>query len=147
MGALKPGRTLIPLGRFMRADVMAADTARLGAGLRAETAREPFYVANVYGRASQLAYYLPGRPAVYCSSPFTGGRMTQYDYWPDTSLADPALLGRPAVLVGGKMEDWTPAFDHVREAGQLAGETKKDRLTFLGVGYRGFPVPPRSTSR
>ena len=53
-------------------------------------------------------------------------------------VADPALMGRPAVLVGGTLDDWRIAFDEVREHGKLEGETKKDRVTFLGIGYRGF---------
>jgi hypothetical protein len=83
---------------------------------------------------------MPGRPTVYCSSSKSEGRRTQYDLWKETDLDDPALTGRPAILVGGKMKDWTPAFEQVREYGQLEGETKKDRLTFIGEGYRGWPA-------
>ena len=52
---------------------------------------------------------------------------------PSRELADAAL-----VLVGGTLDDWRIAFDEVREHGKLEGETKKDRVTFLGIGYRGF---------
>ncbi|QKK06856.1 MAG: hypothetical protein HND58_00875 [Planctomycetota bacterium] len=72
------------------------------------------------------------------------GPRKQYDLWPETNLANPDLhadlLGRPALLVGGRFEQWTPAFDRVEEAGQLDGEHKKGRLIYLGYGYRGFPT-------
>ncbi|MEX2217142.1 MAG: glycosyltransferase family 39 protein [Phycisphaerales bacterium] len=143
-GAFRESQKVIPTGRFMGADVMAASAASHGGALREETGREPFYISSVYGRASQLAYYLPGQPAVYSPGPRTGGRPTQYDFWPDTDLENPALRGRPAVLVGGDIDQWRPAFAEVREIGQLAGETKKGRLTFVGIGYRGFPRAARS---
>jgi hypothetical protein len=140
MGAVPPGRPLVPLGRLIGARIMAEDADRLVREVRAQTGREPFVVAQQYGRASLLAFYMPGRPTVYCSSSKSEGRRTQYDLWKETDLDDPALTGRPAILVGGKMKDWTPAFEQVREYGQLEGETKKDRLTFIGEGYRGWPA-------
>lgn len=138
-GWVAPDRPLVPLGRLMGAPLMAQDAARLVRELKEQTGREPFVIAQQYGRASLLAFYMPGRPTVYCSSSKSEGRKTQYDMWKETDLDDSALVGRPAVLVGGKMKDWTPAFQEVHVVGQLAGETKKDRVTFLGQGYRGFP--------
>ena len=118
---------------------MATDADRLRHRLSGETGKPAFVVAQQYGRASLLAFYMPGRPTVYCSSAISPwGRKTQYDMWDETSLDDPSLRGRPAVLVGGKRDDWAPGFDEVREHGMLEGETKKDRVTFLGLGYRGF---------
>lgn len=134
---------LVPVGRLTVARPIAADAARLAGELRDRTGLEPFFVAQHYGRAAQLAFYLPGRPAVYCSSSRMGGRRTQYDYWPDTDLDDLSRLrGRPAVLVGGSKDQWAGAFEHVEELGPLAGEYKARRPAFLGFGYRGFaPVP------
>ncbi|MFM9995363.1 MAG: ArnT family glycosyltransferase [Phycisphaerales bacterium] len=143
MGWLGEGRTLVPMGRLAGARAMAADAAELGERLREETGREPFYVAEHYGRASLLAFYLPGRPIAYCSSHQSGkGRRTQYDFWPETDLDDLGRLGeRPAVLIGSTLERWSTAFERVTPVGRLPHETKKDRMTFVGFGYRGFGPP------
>lgn len=143
VGWLPDDRRLVPMGRLTGARDAAADAAELGEALRARTGQEPFYIAEHYGRASLLAFYLPGQPIVYCSSWASGkGRRTQYDYWPDTDLADLARLGgRPAVLIGSTRERWELAFEHVEPVGRLKHETKKDRSAFLGFGYRGFNGP------
>jgi len=85
---------------------------------------------------------MEGQPTVYSSSSKGYGRRTQYDLWDDTDLDDPALLGRPAVLVGGWDYEWEHAFERLELVGQLDGETKRDRLTFIGYGFKGF-VPLR----
>lgn len=146
MGWLGEGRTIVPMGRLAGARAMAADAAELGRRLREETGQEPFYVAEHYGRASLLAFYVPGRPIAYCSSHQSGqGRRTQYDFWPQTDLDDLGRLGgRPAVLVGSTLERWSAAFERVTPVGRLPHETKKDRMTFMGFGYRGFG-PPEAT--
>jgi 4-amino-4-deoxy-L-arabinose transferase-like glycosyltransferase len=135
------------LGSVMTADVLAADAAAHAARLKSETGLEPFYIAQHYGRASILAYYIPGHPSVKCSSSRMAGRRTNYDYWADTDLDDPSLLGRPAVLIGALLEQWTPLFDRVVPIERLSGEHKKDRLAFVGYGYKGWPgvapVTPR----
>lgn len=114
--------------------------------LKEETGREPFYIAQHYGRASILAFYVPGRPLdIRCSSSRMVGRKTQYDFWPGSSLDDPALLGRPAVLSGATLEQWLSLFERVepveslRHDGRLNGEHKKDRPAFIGYGYKGWP--------
>lgn len=140
-GAVPADRPLVPLGRLMGARTMAADADRLMRETSDASGQQAFIVAQQYGRASLLAFYMPGHPTVYCSSSRSDGRRTQYDLWPETSLDDPALVGRPAVLVGGREEEWEPAFAEVRLHGQLRGETKKNRQTFIGLGYRGFPRP------
>lgn len=126
----------------MTADVLAADADRLAHQLAKETGQEPFFIAQHYGRASILAYYLPGHPSVKCSSSRMQGRRTNYDYWADTDLDDPSLLGRPAVLVGAVLEQWAPLFDRVVPVGRLQGEHKKERLVFLGYSYRGWGPRP-----
>lgn len=133
---------IVPRGRLMFADVRAADAARIEKELRTQTGLEPFVMAQHYGRTSQLAYYLPGRPTVYCAGAYMEGPRKQYDVWPDTDLSNPEvqsrLAGRPGLLVGGRLEQWAPAFERVVEAGQLEGEHKKGRMIYLGYGYRGF---------
>jgi hypothetical protein len=132
---------VVPLHRFMGADRMASHVARLEDTLRESTGQEPFVVAAHYGRASQLAFYLPGRPTVYCSSSLMlEGRRTQYDYWPQTDLrrAD-ALRGRPGVAIGRTLEEWAAVFERVELVGTLEGDGKKGRPAYLGWNFRGFP--------
>jgi 4-amino-4-deoxy-L-arabinose transferase-like glycosyltransferase len=138
-GLFRSDRPLIPVGRMVGARRVAESAAGVADSVAAETGQAPFVVAQQYGRASQLAFYMPGRPRVYCSSSRSEGRRTQYDMWRDLSLDDPALLGRPAVCVGGHLYQWEHAFESVREHGMLDGEPKKSRLTFVGYGYKGFP--------
>ncbi len=142
-GLIPEGRRLVPMPRLTGARAMAGDAAALGERLGRETGLEPFFVGEHYGRAGLLAFYLPGRRVVYCSSSQRGeGRRTQYDYWPDTDLGDLTRLGgRPAVLIGSKLERWRVAFERVEPVGRLPNETKRDRQTFLGIGYRGFGEP------
>ncbi|QOJ00380.1 MAG: glycosyltransferase family 39 protein [Phycisphaeraceae bacterium] len=128
---------VVPLSRFMGADVMAADVARLIEEARRESGGlEPFVVSQFYGRAGQMAFYLPGRPVVYCSGSRMGGRRTQYDYWSETDLADASLAGRPAVMLGDAGIDWSWGFDRVEPRGRLSGDRKRQREAFLGFGYR-----------
>lgn len=127
---------------------LAAATHGHVTALAQRTGGEPFVVAVHYGRAAQLAFYLPGKPRVYTASAHFGdGRVTQYDLWADTNLADPAVVaslrGRPAVCSGGMLSDWARAFDSVTDLGELPGETKQGRRTFAAVGFRAIA---RSTS-
>lgn len=134
----------IPVHRFTGADRMARHVARLLEDLKNRTGLEPFVIAMHYGRASQLAFYLPGQPTVYCSSSLMlEGRRTQYDFWPDTDVRRITTLdGRPAVAIGASEEDWLPVFREVQEVGRLDGDGKKNRPAFLGIGYRGFGNVP-----
>lgn len=131
---------VVPVHRLMYADVRAANVLELIERLRAETGAEPFVIAHHYGVAAQSAFYLPGRPVVFCSSAYDGGRRTQYDFFPDTDLdrVTPALRGRPAVLLGGVEGPWAEAFERVETVGLLRGERKTDRPAFLGYGFKGF---------
>jgi hypothetical protein len=139
-GAISPGNP----GRaasLTGASVLGRHAYGYAYQLKRETDLEPFYVAQHYGRAAILAFYVPDQPAVRCTSSRMGGRPTQYDFWPDRSLDDPSLLGRPAVLSGATLQQWAPLFERVEPVpnGRLNGEHKKDRLAFLGYGYKGSP--------
>lgn len=138
----EPGQALIPLHRATGMRQHAAAVAARLDRIEAETGFRPFVMAWHYGRASQLAFYLPDRPVVYCIASITGGRKNQYDYWPDTDLRRPdvarALAGRPALLLGGSRGHWAPAFDAVEDIGKLDAEPKRDWTTWVGYGYRGF---------
>lgn len=132
----------VPIGRLRGADVQGAAVAEHVESLRSAGAGEPFVLVQHYGQASRLAFYIPGRPVVYCASSFTGGRKTQYDLWPHTDLANQEtaakLQGRPAVCVGATLEQWMQAFDRVEDIGPLRGEHKVNRHAFIGFGYHGF---------
>ncbi|MEL6796488.1 MAG: hypothetical protein AAFO89_06650, partial [Planctomycetota bacterium] len=132
-------------GRLLSGPGMGEDFAILSSELQSATGQEPFIVAAHYARASILAYYLPrdrqGRPTiVYSASPYAGGRKSQQDFWPDTSLAKPELIGRPAIMLGGLPEHWQPAFERIEQIDNVPSDHKGDRRTlFIGYGYRGFP--------
>jgi hypothetical protein len=158
LAARIPGPTeSAPVGRFMGADALAAHAAELALGLERETGRPAFFASQHYGRASQLAFYLPrvpgaaiAHPDIVCTSSRMGGRVTQYDKWADSSPERPDLIGRPAVLLGATLEQWRGWFDRVEPlppetGGHLRGESKKTRPAFLGWGYRGDPS--RRTSK
>lgn len=137
----------VPLGRLTNADVRARAVEAQMVRLEDEVGIAPFVIAHHYGRASQLAFYLSGRPRVYCGGPHIGGRRTQFDMWADSDLSrrevNLELTGRPAVLVGSTQGQWEHGFEHVEPIGALDGETKRDRVSFLGYGYRGFSGPGR----
>ncbi len=139
----------IPSWRMMYADTMAQHTHEIADEMRVRTGHDPFVMALHYGRASQMAFYLPGRPQVYCcSSLLLDGRLNPYDFWPDTDLrqigtgGQPGafLIGQDAVVLGASLEDWLPLFDRVEEVGTLRGDGKRGRPAFKGFGFRGFPV-------
>lgn len=129
----------VPVGRLTSATRNAEQVSELLGVLRDRTHEEPFVVSQHYGRASQMAFYLPGRPVVYCSSSLMGGRKCQYDLWEETDLRRAGgLVGRPAVLLGATREQWAAWFDRVEDLGELRGEYKRGRAAFLGYGFRGI---------
>lgn len=130
----------VPLSRFMGADLMASHTQRLLDQLRERMpGAEPFVVSQFYGRASQMAFYLPGHPVVYCSGSLMGGRKTQYDLWDETRLASTSLAGRPAVLLGDADQSWLWSgqfgFPRVEPVGKLEGDRKRNRVASFGFDY------------
>ncbi len=147
-----------PAGRLRGAKEMAAHVSELLTGLRDGTQQEPFVITQHYGRASQLAYYLRLGPRpwteVLCAMAHTGGRESQFDYWPQTDLRRGELLGRPAVIITSTQpyiaDMWRTMFAEVRPIPdqRLRGESKTDRSAMLGFGWKGVPgmvplgVPP-----
>ncbi len=132
----------VPVGRFTGADLMARHVERLAAEVQEKTGDKPFIMAQHYGRASQLAFYMRGHPTVYCSSSLMAdGRLTPYDFWLSTDLrrANDDLVGRPAIVVGLTAEDWAPLFDRLEEVGTLDGDGKKNRPAFKAYNFHGFP--------
>ena len=136
--AMLPGvGSVVPVGRLTSARDFAESAAEQLARLREQGSEYPIAITQHYGRASQLAFYLPGQPTVFCASARMVGRRTQYDYWADTSLDRPDLAGRDALLLGATREQWAYAFDDIEEIFPLAGD-HKERLAFFGFGYEGF---------
>lgn len=136
----------VPVSRLLHADTMAAHVERVLAEHRA-LGESPFVVSQFYGRASQMAFYLPGHPTVYCSGSLMGGRKNQYDLWPQTSLASADLAGRSAVLLGDAGQDWSWGFSEVRGMGKLDGDTKRNREMFIGTGYQFRVDQPAGVAR
>lgn len=58
---------------------------------------EPIIVADHYQIASQVAFYTPGNPTVYCAQPAFGERQSQYDIWAHPLTES---LDRPVIYVG-----------------------------------------------
>jgi hypothetical protein len=149
----------VPMTRISGAAEMAADAQNRIEALRG-AGENPFVMTQLYGRASQLAFYMQGHPVVYAASPQTGGRKTQYDMWKssddlNTNVDDPKLLGRAALLVGATAEQWQVAFARVERAEKLAGDLKRGREVFdpaavAGANQgieRGFPFGEHALSR
>ncbi len=62
--------------------------------------REPFILASDYQLAAEIAFYTPGEPTVYSAQSALGGRMSQYDIWPNPIRDRGDFIGRPCVYVG-----------------------------------------------
>lgn len=101
---------------------------------------DQFFVADQYTRAALLAYYLPDRPVVRSATSFLGGRKSSYDFFPDTTLDDPSLLGRPAVLVGATPEKWGRAFRFDSIEAVVPEEPKRPSV-YLGTNFGGPTTP------
>lgn len=97
-----------------------------------ETGREPFYVASTYGRTALLAFYMKDHPVVYCADSYRGGRESSYDYFPDTDLSDPKLIGRPAILFDHEQWTWERALYF-----QVIERTRFYGRVYRGYEYRG----------
>lgn len=131
-----PGLTnAIPYHRISGHGAYAASVE----AVRAEVGEGALVIADQYTRAALLAYYLPDRPRVCSATSFLGGRRSSYDYFADTSLHDPSLTGRDAVLVGATPEKWMEAFGFEAVEVRAARDGKRAAI-YLGRDYKG-PTP------
>lgn len=140
---------LVPVQRLTGMRQFAAAAAERVIELRDRTGQEPFLMTEHYGRASQLAFYMPEHPVAYCAGSFVpGARKSQYDLWAQTDLRRPevaeVLRWRPGVLFGGTPEFWKQVFGEVNEIGPLPGEPKRNRTTYEGLAYHGFGTTQES---
>lgn len=138
----------VPIGRLIGGREMALHAAELRERVSRETGLAPMFIAQHYGRGSQVEFYLPATLAredrrVYIAQSRMGGRVVQHDYWPDYDLSQSALLGRPAVIIAddASVERWAPYFERVELVGELRGGTRGSRFGLLGWGYKGIPRP------
>ncbi|MCC6320896.1 MAG: glycosyltransferase family 39 protein [Phycisphaerales bacterium] len=153
-------------GRLIGAKQMALHARRVIESLDSQqtgrTGSKPVVlIAEHYGRASQLDYYLnrpmPGATAgtgrgvaVFSAQSVMGGRRSQFDLWPDRSLTQPGLIGADALLLSNDKPQtvarWERMFERVEplnstrtdDPRKLEGEHKKDRVAFIGRGFRGI---------
>ncbi len=142
VGALEfRGRRLPPIGLLQRIDghrEWAGRVAAFADEVEAEVGQRPFLVGKNHAYAALLAFYLPGRPVVYSAGHLFGGRESAYDYFADTCLADPALMGRPAVMAGAQAWHWSEVmfFDRVERV-------PVEGRIFVGYEYGGPRREPR----
>lgn len=137
---VKPGEPIV-LGRMMTAPIVAEHVGELLTRLRAETGLEPMVMAQHYGRASQVSYELRLHPPAMSMSALMWGRKSHFDYWPQTDPRRSELMGRPAVLLSNDQpfirDRWSEWFERIEPVGRLRGEHKRDRVAYVGYGYRG----------
>jgi 4-amino-4-deoxy-L-arabinose transferase-like glycosyltransferase len=62
--------------------------------------RDPFILADDYQVASLIAFYCPGQPATYSAQSALGGRLSQYDIWPNPVRDRDLFADRPCIYVG-----------------------------------------------
>lgn len=136
---------LVPIHRLSGARELAAAVDEQRASLERETGKPAMVVGARYTHAALLAFYCGGRPAVFCAGSRLGDRRSAYDDFNSTDLADPALLGRPAVLVDSaaapRPERWARAlrFDSPPEHAARVGRHVVD----VARGYAGVAESAR----
>lgn len=102
------------------------------AELAKDTGQAPFYIAATYGRAALLAFYAKDHPHVCSAASYMGGRESSYDYFPDTDLGNPQLLGRPAILLDNAQWVWEKALYF-----QLIERSRFYGRVYFAYEYRG----------
>ena len=63
-------------------------------------AEQPFILADDYTVASEIAFYCPQHPQVYCAQSVLGDRRSQYDLWTNPIDNAEQFLGRPCIYIG-----------------------------------------------
>ncbi len=100
--------------------------------LKKTTGQEPFFIASTYGRAALLAFYAKEHPPVCSADSYMGGRESSYDYFQDTDLGNPSLLGRPAILLDNEQWVWEKALYF-----QLIERSRFYGRVYFAYEYRG----------
>ncbi len=123
------------LHRVSGAREQAKEVAALAAKIKEDTGQYPMIIARSYSEAGLLAFYIPTHPSVFSASTLFGDRESAYDYFKDTSLADPSLFGRPAIMIGATAWAWDEALYFKRAV-------RYDSVC-VGYDYRGPTREPR----
>lgn len=140
---------VIPLHRVAGHSERAREVADIIERVERETGEPPIIISATYTDASLLAYYLPSRPIVHCANHALGGKPKAYDFFADTDLHDPALIGRPVVMTWAGDEQshasasrrWTKRFvlEGIEPPIELVRvKPKKQRLAVVARHYRGL---------
>jgi 4-amino-4-deoxy-L-arabinose transferase-like glycosyltransferase len=111
--------------------------------------RDPFILTDHYMKASQIAFYAPGEPTVYCAQSVLGQRMSQYDLWLNPIDNAERFTGHRPVIYVGRAEDVLTGTDTapgalvnpqrvavVRET--VAGADLQVWSLWRADGFRGF---------
>jgi len=119
--------------------------------------RRPFLLAEDYQLAAEIAFYTPGEPRVYSAQSALGGRMSQYDIWPNPIRNRAEFVGRPCIYVGslhpvltGK-QGGAPVLTDLRLARsvvhQVRGYPVRIWSIYTSTAFAGFPITAPSTRR
>ena len=120
--------------------------------------RDPFILADDYQVASEVAFYCPGAPEVYSAESVLGGRLSQYDIWPNPCRDPERFIGRPCIYVGALHPELSTATSSgvTPLPGLRAVETVEYRLgnhpmqlwtIFAADQFMGFDTPSASADR
>ncbi len=111
-----------------------------------------FILCEDYQDASQLAFYVQGRPKTYfVGSYWTDSsvrrRRTQFDMWPDRQLDRPELIGKDVIYVGTTM-GYAPlaeSFETVERLPDVIIERGGMKIRSIGIwrcrGFKGIHRP------
>jgi len=113
--------------------------------------RTPFIVTDDYQTASEIAFYCPGQPDVYCLQAVLGKRQSQYDLWPNPIRDAVQFVGRPCLYVGvlkselvGKVASGHAALRGVRLADtvehRVRGQPVQIWPVYVCDEYAGLPA-------
>jgi undecaprenyl-diphosphatase len=131
---------------------VSRELAQIGAPA---SGREAFVLCEDYMQTAEMAFYVTGQPTTYCIGPYiTDGvdpkRRTQYDVWPDRSLAKDSLKGQNAIYVGYVHQDLTNAFDRVERLADEEvwrnGQKVRRFQVWRCWNFKGLALPKRGES-
>ena len=101
--------------------------------------REPFILTDDYQLASEIAFYCPSHPDVFCAQAALGDRRSQYDIWRNPIRNAAEFVGRPCVYVGQLHPELAGDDKH---AAALPGLIKLTTITYEvhGLTYQVWSV-------
>lgn len=126
----------------------------VGEVVRAQSADDaaPIVLADDYQVSSELAFYTPGQPKVYCVQSALGERLNQYDFWTNPIDEPTKFAGRPCIYVGTLPSESSDKGRRLREAmpglhplrtvtHSVRGVPFQVWTIFVADGYRGMKRP------